>query len=160
MLLRGGKRKKARGHLGGTVAFLQDLGGPVRKNPPMHAEGTFEVKMTAEPPVSEADGITIGRARFDKVFSGPLTASSVVHGVMVRTTDPMVRAYVAVERVDGQLDGRRGSFLLIHDAAGTRLELTIMAGSGRGELTGIEGTMSIRIEGGQHFYSVDYDLPR
>lgn len=130
----------------------------MRKNPPMHAEGTFEVKMTAEPPVSEAEGITIGRARFDKAFSGPLTARSVVHGVMVRTTDPAVRAYVAVERIEGQLAGRTGSFLVVHDAAHTTLSLTILSGSGRGELTGITGTMSIRIEGGQHFYSIEYDL--
>lgn len=124
----------------------------------MHAEGTFEVKMTAEPPVWEGDGITMNRARFDKVFAGPLRATSVVHGVMVRTADPAVRAYVAMERIEGTLDGRRGSFLVAHHAVGTSFTLTIMPGSGRGELEGITGTLSIRIEAGQHFYSVDYQL--
>ncbi|WP_180977637.1 hypothetical protein [Janthinobacterium sp. ROICE36] len=28
-----------------------------------------------------------------------------------------------------------------------------------GQLTGISGTLAIRIENGQHFYGVDYSLP-
>jgi hypothetical protein len=124
----------------------------------MHVEGTFEVTMTGEPPALEAEGITLGRARFDKVFAGPLSATGVVHGVIVRTTDPAVRAYVAMERIEGELEGKRGSFLVAHHAVGTSFTLTIMPGSGRGELAGITGTMSIRIEDGLHFYAVDYQL--
>jgi len=32
-------------------------------------------------------------------------------------------------------------------------------GSGTGELKGITGTFAIKIEGGQHFYDLDYTLP-
>jgi Protein of unknown function (DUF3224) len=36
------------------------------------------------------------------------------------------------------------------------LVLEVVADSGAGELTGIGGTMSIKIENGQHFYTFEY----
>lgn len=117
------------------------------------------MKMTGEPPYADQDGITFSRARFDKTFTGPLEATSVVQGVMVLTTDPKVRAYVAIERIEGTLEGRSGSFVVAHHAVGTMFSLTIMPGSGRGALEGIEGVMRIEIAEGTHHYEVEYTLP-
>ena len=70
---------------------------------------------------------------------------------------------VAIEVVTGTLAGRRGSFALQHMATmekgGQKMEVLVIPGSGTGELAGITGTFAIRIEGGQHFYEMDYTLP-
>ena len=39
------------------------------------------------------------------------------------------------------------------------LSIVIVPYSGTGQLTGISGTMAIRIVDGQHFYDIDYSLP-
>jgi hypothetical protein len=70
---------------------------------------------------------------------------------------------VAVEKVTGTLGGRRGSFALQHsgtmDQGGQSLTITVVPGSSSGELTGLEGSMSIEIEDGQHSYRFEYSLP-
>ena len=38
------------------------------------------------------------------------------------------------------------------------LTITIVPDSGTGELAGISGQMTIRIEAGQHYYALDYTL--
>jgi hypothetical protein len=40
------------------------------------------------------------------------------------------------------------------------LEVTVVPDSGTGELAGITGTMSIRIEGGKHYYELIYSIGR
>jgi hypothetical protein len=128
----------------------------------MIAKGTFEVKVTEEPPLDEVDGVTIARATVDKVFAGPLSGTSKVHMIGVRTKTKGSAAYVAVERIDGTLDGRRGTFVAAHHGSMTggqqHLVLTIAPDSGTGELRGISGKMGISIVGGQHFYEVEYEF--
>ena len=45
------------------------------------------------------------------------------------------------------------------DAERTEMQVIVVPGSGTGELKGIAGTFTIKIEGGQHFYDFDYTLP-
>jgi hypothetical protein len=70
--------------------------------------------------------------------------------------------YVAMERVTGKLDGKSGSFVLQHNATMNRgtpdLNVIVVPDSGTGELTGISGSMKIRIESGKHFYDFDYTI--
>jgi hypothetical protein len=40
------------------------------------------------------------------------------------------------------------------------LEVTVVPGSGTGELAGISGTMKIIITAGKHSYTFDYTLPQ
>jgi hypothetical protein len=40
-----------------------------------------------------------------------------------------------------------------------RLSVVVVPDSGAGQLAGIAGTMTIRIEKGAHFYDFDYTLP-
>ena len=39
------------------------------------------------------------------------------------------------------------------------MQVIVVPGSGSGELNGIEGTFTIRVENGQHFYEFEYMLP-
>lgn len=124
--------------------------------------GPFDVKMQGEPPFDERDGISLGRARFDKQFHGALEATSVVHMTSVRTTIPNSAAYVAVERIEGTVEGKRGSFCVTHLATMNRgaesLLISVVPDSGTGELVGLSGQMKIRIVERKHFYDFEYSL--
>lgn len=129
----------------------------------MRAEGTFTVAFHAEPPYDDADGVTLGRMRVDKVFTGPLAATSTVHMLSARNLAAKSGAYVAVERITGTLDGRAGSFVVTHvgvsDRGANQLRIDIVPDTGAGALTGIRGAMEIRIADGVHHYAIDYTLP-
>jgi hypothetical protein len=118
--------------------------------------------MQGGPPFDVRDGISLGRARFDKEFSGALEAHSVVHMTSVRTTIANSAAYVAIERIEGAVDGKRGSFCVTHLASMTRgadaLVISVVPDSGTGELVGLSGQMKIRIVEGKHFYDFEYAL--
>ena len=72
--------------------------------------------------------------------------------------------YVAIERVTGTLGGKKGSFVLQHNATMDRgtpsLNIIVVPDSGSGELAGLTGHMTINIEGGKHSYEFSYTLPR
>jgi Protein of unknown function (DUF3224) len=72
--------------------------------------------------------------------------------------------YVAIERVTGSRNGRSGSFVLQHTGtmnAGTQqLSISIVPDSGTGELIGVTGVFRLKIEGGKHYYELEYTLPR
>lgn len=128
-----------------------------------HAAGTFEVQLTPQKPDAYADGASLGRMTIDKQYGGDLIGTGKGQMLTALTTVKGSAAYVAVERVDGALHGRRGSLVLVHRgvmAAGEQqLSLTVVPDSGTEELTGISGTMRIEIAGGRHSYEFDYSLP-
>ncbi len=129
----------------------------------MHAEGTFDVKnapLTADDALAGTD---IGRYGLDKQFHGDLEATS--KGEMLGAGNPATgtAGYVAIEQVTGNLVGRTGSFALQHfgSMVDNKFELIVkvVPGSGTGDLTGISGTMTIKIVNGKHSYQFDYSLP-
>jgi hypothetical protein len=127
------------------------------------ANGTFEVKRSAEPGCDLGDGVEAGHFRFDKTFAGPLEATSVVHMLAVGSPASGSAGYVAVERVKGTLDGRSGTFFCQHygvmDRGEASLTLAVVPDSGTDDLVGLTGRMAIDIRDGQHFYTFDYMLP-
>jgi hypothetical protein len=129
----------------------------------MIAKGTFEVKLQWDPPHDDAGGVALAHARGDKRFSGALEGTSQVHMISARAPIQTSAAYVAVEKITGALEGRRGSFTVVHlgigDASGRSLRIEVVPDTGTEELAGIRGTMAIDIVDGQHFYTVDYTLP-
>lgn len=129
----------------------------------MQIQGSFEVESRFEPPLSDEDGVTIGRARFTKRFDGELTATSTVEFVHASVTAAQSGVYVAIERVVGTLGGRRGTFVLHHtglrDRGAQSLSVQVVPDSGTGELVGLRGSVSIDIVDGKHFYTFDYELP-
>jgi Protein of unknown function (DUF3224) len=124
------------------------------------AAGTFTVKVEPKTP-APAEGL--GRFSIDKELQGDLEAKT--RGEMFSGGDPMsgTAGYVAMEVVTGTLAGKTGSFALQHfatmDEAGPKMSVIVVPGSGTGELKGIGGTFTIRIEGGNHLYELDYTLP-
>lgn len=123
------------------------------------ANGTFEVKLSPQ-----ADGTAdVGRMTIDKTFSGDLAATSVGQMIAVRTPVEGSAGYVAMERVTGQLHGRKGSFALQHSGTmnhGTpTLTISVVPDSGTEDLAGLTGSMDIIIIDGQHAYVFDYQLP-
>ena len=127
------------------------------------ARGQFEVKMTPQAGGEEqAEGVKLGRLLLEKVFHGDLEATSQGQMLTAVTEIPGSAGYVAIERVSGTLQGRAGSFVFQHsgtmDHGAQQLSITVVPGSGSGELTGLVGRFALRIEGGQHFYEFHYKL--
>jgi hypothetical protein len=127
------------------------------------AAGTFELDVfAAEKPYDEHLDTKIARVHVEKTFSGDLTGTSTAELITV-TTGETPRAYVAIERVEGTLDGRTGGFVLQHNAGGENgspwLSWKITEGSGTGDLEGItgEGQIVIGPDGG-HSYTLDYTI--
>ena len=125
------------------------------------ARGPFEVKLVPLPTAHPADA-GLGRRSIDKQFHGDLEATSEGEMLSAGTPTQGSAGYVAIERVSGTLHGRRGSFILQHNATMTRgtpqLAIVVVPDSGADELAGISGTMNIIIEGGKHSYEFDYTL--
>ena len=126
-----------------------------------HASGPFTVQLAPLPAYNQDPGAALSRMSIDKRFEGALEATS--RGEMLATRDGDAGGYVAIERVTGTLDGRRGSFVLQHsstmDADGQHQHVQVAPGSGTGDLAGLRGRMSISILDGRHAYAFDYTLP-
>ena len=125
-------------------------------------KGEFDVKRTPEGGFDLGGGAVAGHFRFDKQFHGALDATGIVHMLAVGTQVDGSAAYVAVERIDGTLDGLRGAFLTQHngtlDRGAPTLSLNVVPDSGTGELEGLRGRMQIDIVEGKHFYTFDYEI--
>jgi hypothetical protein len=129
-------------------------------NAAMQAKGPFEVKLAPQP--DAGDGL--GRMSLDKQFHGDLEATSRGQMLSVMGEIKGSAGYVAMERVNGVLGGRKGTFALQHGGTMNRgtpsLSITVVPDSGTGELAGLAGRMDIRIEpDGKHFYDFEYTLP-
>lgn len=124
--------------------------------------GEFNVKMLPQAG-DEGLGEGIGRLGLDKVFHGSLAATSKGQMLAYRTSVEGSAGYVAMERVDGTLMGRRGTFVLQHsgtmDRGAAHLDLAVVPDSGTGELEGLRGTMQIEIADGKHYYVFEWVLP-
>ena len=125
-----------------------------------HAKGTFTVDVR---PLTPAPAEGLSRYTINKAIHGDLEATT--KGEMFGAGDYKLgtAGYVGIEMVTGALNGKRGSFALQHfatmDTSGTKMQVIAAPGSGTGELKGVAGTFTIRIENGQHFYDFDYTLP-
>ena len=128
----------------------------------MQAKGEFEVKRIPQEELDIGGGASVGHSRFDKRFRGPLDAASVVHMLALMSPVQGSGAYVAIERIEGTLDGRRGSFFVQHNGIMDRgkptLDLTVVPDTGTDELTGLHGRIAIDIADGKHYSTFDYDF--
>ncbi|UGQ45596.1 DUF3224 domain-containing protein [Massilia endophytica] len=124
--------------------------------------GEFEVKMAAEPLAALTENSGIGRMTLDKRYTGPLDAVGKGEFLAYRSSVPTAAAYVAMEVVEGVLEGRKGSFALQHGGVMggpyDGLRIIVVPDSGTGELEGLSGKIDIRRDGGKHFYDFDYTL--
>ena len=127
------------------------------------ARGPFSVKLTTESVHAGAEAV-LGRRAIAKTYEGDLAATAIGEMLMAGAAVAGSAGYVAIERVEGTLGGRPGSFHLQHFGLLRRgegaLTVKVIPDSGTGELAGLSGELAIRIEpGGAHFYEFSYDLP-
>ncbi|MHC5544474.1 DUF3224 domain-containing protein, partial [Singulisphaera rosea] len=98
------------------MVFHLEIRGDLERKTAMAstAGGTFEVKLSARPPDEGGGGAAIGRRLIDKQFRGDLEAISKGQMLAAGTEVKGSAGYVAIERVEGTLLGRRGTFVLQH----------------------------------------------
>jgi len=124
------------------------------------ATGTFEVKLTPQDDKS-AEGL--GRMTIAKELHGDFEGTSTGQMLTSMTKTQGSAGYVAIERMTGTLHGRTGSFDLHHlgimNRGTQQLTISVVPDSGTDQLTGITGTMTIKIADGKHSYEFDYNLP-
>lgn len=127
-----------------------------------HASGTFEVKVIPQAADETAGDAAISRYLLDKQFHGDLEATS--KGQMLAAGLPADGSggYVAMEKVSGALNGRKGSFALQHNGTmkggAAEMNVIVVPGSGTDQLAGLEGKMTIIIADGKHSYEFEYAL--
>ena len=127
------------------------------------AKGKFEITMQSPPPGEGAGRVAVGRMLMDKQYSGAFTG--VGQGEMLSAGNPAAGSagYVAIEHVTGTLGKLSGSFALQHAGVmhdgDSELAVSIVPGSGTGELRAIAGILKIEMVERQHFYELAYTLP-
>jgi hypothetical protein len=129
-----------------------------------HASGTFDVKLVPQGTPDKAEGSTLGRMSIDKQYHGDLDATGKGEMLTAGTDVKGSAGYIAMERVTGTLQGRKGSFVLQHSGTLTRgapqQSITVVPDSGTGQLAGLAGKLTITIApDGKHSYTFDYTLP-
>ena len=124
--------------------------------------GSFDVTLTEQPIHDEAVKSGLGRQAIAKRYHGDLDATAVGEMLAAMTATPGSAGYVAIEKVEGRLAGRRGSFVLQHsgtlDRGTPQLAVTVVPDSGTDELVGLTGRLAIHLEGREHRYDFEYDF--
>ncbi len=123
----------------------------------MAAEGKFDIKLTPQ----EDQDTPAGRMTILKDYSGDMVGIGVGQMISKRTAQG-ASVYAAIEEFSGSLEGKQGSFTLFHNGFMTAekqsLEVIIVDGSGTGELSNIQGSLTIIQESGEHSYILNYQL--
>jgi len=127
------------------------------------ARGEFVVKLLPLAFEGQPDGSKIGRMSIDKTISGDLVATTKGQMLSAMTEVKGSAGYVAIERVEGALKGKKGTFVLQHtgtmNQGNPSLSVTVVPDSGTDELVGLAGQFNIIIAAGKHSYEFKYTLP-
>lgn len=127
-----------------------------------HIEGTFAVTgMGGEDELAQA-GVRVTHARGEQRFEGGIAGAGSVDWLMCYRPDKTADL-VGVQRIDGTIDGRRGSLVLTsrgrHDGTRSTGDWEIVEGSGTGDLAGSIGRGSWQAgPGPQATYELDLEL--
>lgn len=129
----------------------------------MKIRGEFDVQLNPQDAPGQVKNVNLGRMEIEKVYKGPFDGTGKGEMLSAVTDVNGSAGYVAIERVAGELNGRRGSFVVQHfgvmNQGERELLIRIIPDSGTEALTGITGTMHIDITDGTHYYEIDYELP-
>ena len=127
------------------------------------AIGKFTVKLAPLPFDGQPGNTKLGRMSIDKQITGDLVATTSGQMLSTMTDTKGSAGYVAIERVQGTLQDRKGSFVLQHTGTMNRgvpgLAVTVVPDSGKAELVGLAGEFKIIIADGEHSYEFAYSLP-
>ena len=124
--------------------------------------GRFDLTRWDEEVYDDTDGVKLQTVSLAKTFEGGICGTSTARLLQAFSPDGSA-AYVGIERVVAEVDGRKGTFVLRHSAvgsaAGGSMSVDVVPGSGTGDLEGLSGTFTIeRSPEGEHTYAFDYDL--
>lgn len=126
--------------------------------------GRFDLTGWAEEAYDDADGARLVKVRNTKTFEGGISATSSTELLQAIAGDGGA-AYVGMERVEGEIDGRKGTFVLRHSASmtpagGGDMRVDVVPGSATGDLAGLTGELTITMTAErEHTYSFAYTLP-
>src|SRR5919108_6125928 len=110
----------------------------------MRATATFKIEEWDEKPYAEMeDGRKLTQASVRQALSGGIEGEGEVEWLMCYRAD-QTADFVGLESIVGRIGDRSGSFVALHSAGsfdGTvaRGELSVVPGSGTGELQGLRG---------------------
>jgi hypothetical protein len=128
------------------------------------AASTFKIESWDEKPYAGiAGGAKVTQAGVKQAFSGDLEGEGTVQWLMCYRPD-QTADFVGLQQISGQLDGRSGSFVLLQtagkfDGKEARGSLSVVPGSGTGELQGLRGTGEFSApHGGETSMTLDYEL--
>jgi hypothetical protein len=128
-----------------------------------HVEGTFEVTSWTEDPAGGLeDAAKVTRATIGQRFAGSVDAETVADMVMTYRDDGTAD-YVGFHRVVGRIGDQNGSFVLqaigTYDGDEARATMSVVPGSGTGDLAGLRGTgSSVAPPGSSGTYTLDFEL--
>ena len=130
----------------------------------MRATATFKIEEWDEKPYAEMeDGRKLTQASVRQALSGGIEGEAKVEWLMCYRSD-QTADFVGLESIVGRIGDRSGSFVALHSAGsfdGTvaRGELSIVPGSGTGELQGLRGNGEFTApHGGEPSLTLDYEL--
>lgn len=123
----------------------------------MLAKGQFDIRLLPQ----TKDDVPAGRMLIKKTYSGDLQGSGAGQMISKRVENgPAI--YYAIEEFSGAVDGKTGTFTLVHRGFMSRdsqsLKVEILEGSGVGNLQDISGSMDISQDGEIHSYELTYEL--
>ena len=120
--------------------------------------GEFEITLV---PADTGDD-KMGMMTLEKKYRGDLNATAAGRMLTGMTEVKGSAAYVAIERVSGQLKGIEGTFLLYHTGVmgkgSESLVIRVVPDSGTGGLAGLAGELHIARKDGKHLYRFQYTL--
>lgn len=128
------------------------------------ANAAFGMTSWNEEPYSEVEGeLKLTRAEITNTLTGDVEGESTLTYLMTYLPDGSA-SFTGQERVIGRIGDRQGSFVLQHQGefrAGKAIgTLTIIPGSGTGDLAGLKGAGSYTATDVQPTpFTLEYDLP-
>jgi hypothetical protein len=127
------------------------------------AKGDFEVTSWSEEPAPGLEGTSkVTVARIGQRYTGDIEADTVSDLVMTYREDGTAD-YLGFQRVLGHFDGRKGSFVLqatgTFDGGEATTTLSVVPGSGKGDLAGLSGTgTAVAPQGSTGTYTLECDF--
>ncbi len=125
-------------------------------------KGKFDISSFPQSPDKAAAAIGAMVMHFEKTFTGDLSGKSIVSMLGLMNKDLGSGGYVALEKFEGTVLGKKGCFCLQHSSSMNRgvptQKISVVPDSGTEELKSIQGDMIIDIVEGQHYYTFHYQL--
>jgi Protein of unknown function (DUF3224) len=128
------------------------------------ATGTFKIQGWDEKPYAEIEGgRKLTQASVRQAFAGDVEGEGAVEWLMCYRPDETAD-FVGLQRIVGQIGNRSGSFVLLQtegtfDGKEAKGQLSVVRGSGTGDLEGLRGTGEFSApHGGEPSISLEYDF--